>query len=416
MSGHFDVAWVREQFPGLARRVGDQAAVFFDGPAGSQVPQRVIDAVAHYLAHTNANLGGAFATSVETGQMLRGAQEAVADLLGASSADEVVFGPSMTALTFALSQAVGQTWRAGDEIVLSRLEHDANVTPWVMAAEKRGVRVHHVGFDPRDCTLDLQQLGARLGERTRLVAVGAASNLSGSITEVARVAEMARAVGAQLFVDAVHFAPHRAMEVQAWDCDFLCCSAYKFFGPHVGVLWGREELLRSLPVAKLRPASDELPDRWSSGTPNLEGIAGTQAAVEYIAELGRRVGDAAGAGRRAAIVAAFDAIGAYEQALCQQLLEGLDGLKRFRVWGITRRDQLNQRTPTVFFTHAAHAPQQIARALAEQGIFVWAGNNYALPVTEALGLEPAGGVRVGLLHYNTGHEVARLLERLAALA
>jgi len=410
-AGSFDVDWCRRQFPALARRLGQKPAVFFDGPAGSQVPQRVIDAVAHYLAQTNANHEGVFPTSRESDALLAEAHRGLAEFVGADDPREVVFGANMTSLTFALSRALARTWQPGDELLVTRLAHDANVTPWVLAARDVGLRVRHVGIRPEDCTLDPADLKSKLSERTRLVAVACASNAVGTINPVSEIAEAAHDAGAKVFLDAVHYAPHRLLEVEAWRCDFLVCSAYKFFGPHVGVLWGRSELLETLPAYKVRPAPDESPGRWMTGTQNHEGIAGTLAAVDYLAELGRRV-DPTAWSRRLALAAAFRAIAAYERELVDELLGGLSELKRVRVWGITDPRRLDERVPTVAVTHAQLTPRDLARHLADHGIFVWHGNFYALPLTDALGLEPEGLVRIGLLHYNTREEIRRLLVAL----
>jgi len=409
-----DIRRVRERFPGLAREVGGRPAVFLDGPAGSQVPRRVADAVAHYLLRQNANSGGAFATSRETERMLGEAHRAVADLLGSDDPDLVIFGPNMTTLTLAFARAFARTLKPDDEIVVTRLEHDANFTPWIQAARDAGATVREVTIRPDDCTLDIADLEAKLSARTRLVAVTAASNAVGSLTPLARIAELVHGVGGELFVDAVHFAPHGLIDVAAWGCDYLTCSAYKFFGPHVGILWGRREALERAPAYKLRPPQDALPGRWMTGTPNHEGIAGTLAAIDYLADLGREHAPEA-AGRRAALTAAFDVIRGYERGLVGGLLAGLRALPDVRVWGITDPGRTDLRVPTVAFTHARHTPTEIARRLGERGVFVWDGNYYALPLTEALGLEPEGMVRVGLLHYNTADEVEWLIECLREL-
>jgi len=408
------VAALRRQFPGLSRRVGDRPAVFLDGPAGSQAPQRVIDAVGHVLAHSNANHDGPFATSRECDAMLEEAHRAAAELLGGDDPDCVAFGPNMTTLTLALSRALARTWQPGDEVLLTRLEHDANFTPWVLAAGDAGATVRYVGIRRDDCTLDLDDLRNKLNERTRLVAVGAASNAVGTINPVSEVARAAHAVGAELFVDAVHYAPHALVDVAAWDCDYLACSAYKFFGPHVGLLWGRRELLERLAPYKLRPAPDELPGRWMTGTQNHEGIAGTLAAIDYLADLGRQLQPAA-AGRRQALAAAFAGIVPYEQMLVARLIAGLQQIGDVRVWGIVDPARSAERVPTVAFTHRRLTSQQIAEILGERGIFCWPGNYYALPLTEALGLEPDGAVRLGLLHYNTTEEVDRAIEEIGRL-
>jgi cysteine desulfurase family protein (TIGR01976 family) len=411
----FPVALSRAQFPALSRTIEGQLPVYFDGPAGSQVPRSVAEAVSTYLTTTNANHGGVFPTSRASDALLDEAHAALADFIGSDDPQSIAFGANMTTLTLALSRALGRTWRPGDEVIVTRLDHDANVTPWVLAARDAGARVLHVDIRPEDCTLDLADFQAKLSPRTRLVAVGAASNAVGTINPIAEMARRAHAVGAWLFVDAVHYAPHRSIDVQAWDCDFLACSAYKFFGPHVGVLWGRRELLAELPAYKLRPAPDELPGRWMTGTQNHEGIAGALAAVEYLADLGRAI-DAEAADRRSALCAAFGAIAAYEAELARELLAGLKLIPEVKIWGIADESRLGQRVPTVAITHERLSPQEVAEYLADRGIYVWHGNFYALPLTEALGLEPAGLVRIGLLHYNQRDEVQRLLAALEALA
>ncbi len=411
MSAAFPIDSIRAQFPGLQREVAGRAAIFFDGPAGSQTPQRVADAVSDYLLHRNANHGGAFATAQESDAMLADAHRAVADFIGAASAREISFGANMTTLTFALTRALSRTWKPRDEIILSRLDHDANVSPWELAARDAGAVVKYIGVRPDDCTLDLDTLRASLGARTRLVAVGAASNLVGTINPIEEICELAHAVGAQIFVDAVHLAPHRLIDVTRWDCDYLVCSPYKFFGPHLGVLWGRSELLSELPAYKVRAADDAIPDRWMTGTQCHEGIAGTLEAVNYLADLGREI-EAAALDRRRALRAAFAAIEAYEGSLCGELLEGVAAIAGARVVGIRDPERLSERAPTVGVLAERCSPVALAEELGKRGVFSWGGNSYALPLTEALGLEPGGVLRVGLLHYNTAEEVARFLDLL----
>jgi cysteine desulfurase family protein (TIGR01976 family) len=374
----------------------------------------VIDAVARYLTETNANHGGVFTTSRESDALLDHAHRAMADFLGTEDPDLVAFGPNMTTLTFALSRAIARTWKPGDEVIVTQLEHDANYTPWVLAAGDAGAKVRCVGIHPEDCTFDVEDLKDKLSERTSLVAVCCASNAVGTITPVTEIIRMAHEAGAQVFLDAVHFAPHAKMEVDTWDCDYLVCSAYKFFGPHVGVLWGKRELMSQLPVYKLRPAPDALPGRWMTGTQSHEGIAGTMAAIDYLAELGGASAPQP-SGRRGALRAAYAAIGEYERELTTRLVDGLRQLPEVRIWGITAPERMRERVPTVSFTHARHRSIDVARLLAERGIFVWHGNFYALPLTEALGLEPDGMVRVGLLHYNTPEEIDRLLVAMREL-
>ncbi len=410
----FDVDWCRRQFPALARRVGDQPAVYFDGPAGSQVPRRVIDAIGDYLVRMNANHAGVFETSRQSDAMLESAHRGLADLVGTDDPATVIFGPNMTSLTFTLSRSLARTWQPGDQVLVTRFEHDANVTPWVLAARDAGATVQQVGIHASDCTLDIEDLAAKLSSRTRLVAIGCASNAAGTISPMEEICRLAHAAGALVFFDAVHYAPHGLMDVSRWDCDFLTCSAYKFFGPHVGVLWGRRELLEGLPAYKVRPAPEELPGRWMTGTQNHEGIAGTLAAVEYLADLGRMLCPDA-PDRRSALAAAYRGIVAYERDLVAELIEGLAEFPEIKVWGITDPSRLDRRVPTVAITHRRLSPRHLAEHLDTRGIFVWHGNFYALPLTEALGLEPEGVIRIGLLHYNTGEEVQRLLAALREL-
>ena len=411
MTARFDLESVRSQFPAFNRTVEGHPVVFLDGAAGSQVPSRVAEAVSGYLIGTNANHGGPFATSVESDAMLDAAHQAAADFLGTADPDTVAFGANMTTLTLAVSRALASTWQPGDRILVSRLDHDANVTPWTLAAHDAGVAVDHIDIHPDTATLDLDTLHDRITDSTRLVAIGAASNLSGSINPVTEITQAAHRVGALVFVDAVHLAPHRLLNVEAWDCDLLACSAYKFFGPHVGLLWGRRNLLESLKAYKLRPASNQLPDKWMTGTGNHEGIAGVGEAIEYLADLGRGV-DPTAESRRQALATAFRAIGNHERELSLGLLDGLVRLPGVTVHGITDADLIDQRVATYSITHDQLSPGELAKHLARRGIFTWAGNHYALPVTEALGLEPGGTLRISALHYNTLEEIERTISAL----
>jgi cysteine desulfurase family protein (TIGR01976 family) len=405
----------RRQFPALSRRVGERLAVFLDGPGGTQVPQRVIEAVSNTLAHHNANQCGLFATSQEADRMIAAAQRGLCDFLGADDPRTIVFGQNMTSLTLALSRSLARTWKPADEIVVTRLDHDANVSPWVLAARDAGATVRWAGIRSEDCTLDLDELRRLINERTRLVAVGAASNATGGINPVRDIADWAHAVGAKVFVDAVHYAPHGLIDVQAWGCDFLACSAYKFFGPHIGVLWGRRELLESLDAYKVRPAPLESPYKWMTGTQSHEAIAGTLAAVDYLADLGRLLSASDSLTRRAALREAYREIGLYERQLAGQLLAGLATNPDVQVFGITDPQRLDERFATVSFTHDRFTPREMAERLGRQGFFVWHGNYYALNLTETLDLEPEGMLRVGLMHYNTPTEVDRLLEAVRGL-
>ncbi len=408
----FDLTWIRAQFPALAQEVNGHPAVFFDGPGGTQVPQRVIDAVADYLIHHNANTHGAFATSRRTDETIDAARAAMADLLGCA-ADEVVFGPNMTTLTFAISRAFGRDIRPGDEIVLTRLDHDANVAPW-KALEAQGAVIRMVDIDTEECTLDMADMARAIGPRTKLVAVGYASNAVGTINDVATITRMAHAVGALVYIDAVHYAPHGPIDVQALDCDFLACSPYKFFAPHMGALYGKREHLARLRPYKVRPASDDIPDRWETGTKNHEGLAGVTAAIEYLAELGQRIKPAAT--RRAALVQAMEAIKAYERGLSERLIAGLLAIPGLTFYGISDPARFDMRTPTVAVRLAGRTPRELAEALGRRGIFCWDGNYYAINLTERLGVEADGGMlRIGLVHYNTAEEIDRLLEALNEL-
>ncbi|MGE0607722.1 MAG: cysteine desulfurase-like protein [Pirellulales bacterium] len=409
----WDVADIRRRFPALKKMAAEKPAVYFDGPAGSQVPQRVIDGIGRYLTEMNANHGGVFATSVESDALLAQAHQAGADLVGADDPGEIAFGANMTTLTLAFSRALARTWQPADEIVLSRSDHDANVTPWVLAARDAGVEVKHIEMNSADGTLNMDDLRQKLSSRTRLVAVGCASNATGTIHPVAEIARLAHGVGAEVFLDAVHFAPHLLMDVRAWDCDYLACSAYKFFGPHVGLLWGTRQRMEALQPYKLRPSSDKLPERWMTGTQSHEGIAGTLEAIEYLAELGRPIVGSS-ASRRAALRAAFERIARYEQTLLLRLMNGLAAMPLVKVWGITDPGHFDHRVPTVSLTHSGYSARVLAERLAAEGIFAWHGNFYALPLTEALGLEPDGLLRIGLLHYNTAEEVDRLLAAMPA--
>jgi cysteine desulfurase family protein (TIGR01976 family) len=407
---NFNPHAIRPLFPALSQEVAGRPALFFDAPGGTQVPTPVITAISDYLAHSNANTHGAFATSRRTDEVIAAAHAAMADLLGCS-AQETVFGANMTSLTFALSRAIGRELGPGDEVIVTRLDHDANVAPWRALAEC-GVTIREVDVDVEDCTLVMADLEAQLSSRTRLVAVGYASNAVGTINDVARVVELARQAGALSFIDAVHYAPHGPIDVKALDCDFLACSVYKFFGPHVGVIYGKAEHLERLRPYKVRPASDEVPDRWMTGTQNHEGLAGVTAAVNYLAALSQQpTGD-----RRTDLQAAMGMIKSYEQTLSERLITGLLSIPGLSFYGIREVDRVAQRTPTVSFRLAGLTPREVATALGERGIFAWDGNYYALNLSERLGVESLGGmVRIGLAHYNTVEEVDYLLESLAQI-
>jgi cysteine desulfurase family protein (TIGR01976 family) len=410
-----DLEWIRGQFPALQQVDDDgRPLVFFDGPGGTHVPEAVIDAVARYYRTDNANTHGAFVTSRKTDEMLATAHRSAAELLGCD-ADEVVFGQNMTSLTFAVSRAIGNTLAPGDEVLLTTLDHDANYTPWVLMARDRGVTVNVVDIDPRDCTLDLADFERKLGARTRLVAVGMASNATGSRTDVERIARRAHEVGALVYADAVHYAPHGPLDVRRLDCDFLACSAYKFFGPHLGLLYGRRSLLTRLEAYRVRPAGSEGSEKWETGTLNHEGIAGFVAAIDYLESLGRRVAPSASS-RRDALVAAMTAVQAYERGLSERLLAGLARIPGLKVYGIDDPERLGERTPTFSVRVAGHSPGALARHLAARGICCWDGNFYAQNLAERLDVEATGGfLRIGLVHYNTVAEIERLAAALAEL-
>jgi cysteine desulfurase family protein (TIGR01976 family) len=404
-----DLDWIREQFPALQQELNGQPIVFFDGPGGTQVPRTAIAAMGDYLLHSNANAHGAFLTSAQTDGLIASARLAVASLLGCD-ADEVVFGANMTTLTFGISRAIGRELQPGDEIIVTRLDHDANVTPWsTLAAE--GVVLRVVDINSQDCTLDMDSLEQMINERTRVVAIGYASNAVGTINDIAAVVRSAHAVGALVFVDAVHYVPHGPIDVQTLDCDFLTCSAYKFFGPHIGILYGKRRHLARLLPYKVRPAPDDVPGRWETGTQNHEGMAGLIATLHYLTELGHRISPQLG--NRAALIQAMEAIQHYERKLARLLIPGLLQIPDLTIYGITEPSRFSWRTPTVALRLKGQTPYTVAKELGDRGIFVWHGNFYALGLTQRLELEASGGfVRIGLVHYNTEAEVNRLLKAL----
>ncbi len=415
------VAEIRTEFPALQQTAGGKPLVFLDGPGGTQVHGSVIEAMRHAFTHATSNLGGAFLHSRRADEIVGAARAAMADLLNAAQAEEIVFGPNMTSLTFQVSRAVGRTLAPGDEIVVTRLDHDANIAPW-QALEETGAIVRRVDFRPGDCTLDMSGLEEAINPRTKVLALGYASNAVGTINPVQHAVELAHAVGALVYVDAVHYVPHALVDVQALGCDMLVCSAYKFYGPHVGVLYGKYDLLSALPAYKVRPAGDQPPDKFETGTQSFEALAGVTAAVEYMASLGRRFGDSSGSGaagtsgRRLELKEAMAAIRAHEMELCRQLVTGLREIPGLEIHGITDLGRFAERVPTVSFTMEGTSPAEIAARLAQANVYVWDGNFYAVSVTERLGLEERGGLlRVGLAHYTTSQEVDTLLGLLADL-
>ncbi|MGA2763839.1 MAG: cysteine desulfurase-like protein [Spirochaetia bacterium] len=408
---------VRSHFPAL-----ESGVIHFDNPAGTQICREAMDRMNDYLVHRNANHGGAFRSSRESDAMVHDARRAVADFLGAAHPEEISFGQNMTSLTLHVSRSLARELSPGDEIVVTRLDHDANVTPWVLAARDRGCVVKWVDFDPATCAWSADELSKQVGPRTKIVAVGYASNATGTISPIARAVKMAHEVGALCFVDAVHFAPHGPVDVTALGCDLLVCSAYKFFGPHIGVMYGKRDLMERLTAYKVRPAGDAPPDKWETGTQSFESIAGAMGAVEYLEWVGRTFGGfsdplrAARPDRISALKAGMCAIRAWEADLSREMLEGLSGIHGLTIFGITDPARLAERAPTYSFTLDGVHPRRICEELDRQGISASDGNYYAVEVTTRLGLEATGGmVRVGAAHYNTKEEVSRLVKALSGI-
>ena len=406
-----DLGMVRAQFPALAKTDSGVRRIYLDNPAGTQVPELVLQRMTECLVEANANLGGYFRTAHLADQVVSEARLAMADLLNAPSADEITFGQNMTSLTLHLSRSIGRHLQAGDELVLSRMEHDANVAPWLLMARDHDLEVRWLPFNTESFEFDAGALDDVLTERTRLLCIGGASNLTGTINDIKSMCAKARDVGAWSFVDAVQLAPHVLPDVQDYGCDFFTCSAYKFFGPHQGILWARSDVYTELEPYKVRPAPAELPWRFETGTQSHEGMAGTAAAVDYFAGVGAAL--SASQDRRAQLLAAFTAMFDYEKELMQQLVGGLQQIRGVRIQGITDPRALDRRVPTVSFVHDKHAPDRIARALGEQNIFVWSGHNYGYEPARLLGLLEGGGVvRIGAVHYNSATEID---ETLAAI-
>jgi cysteine desulfurase family protein (TIGR01976 family) len=420
-SAPLDSAWVRRQFPSLALRVAEHPVIYFDNPAGTQVPERVIAKVTKHFMEANANAHGDFLTSRRTDAMVDQARSLSAAFLGASSPSEIAFGPNMTTLTYSLSRILARGWSAGDEVIVTDLDHDANISPWLDLAD-RGIVVRRIPLSSsQEGTLDLQAFERLLSPRTRLVAVGYASNALGTINDLPRIVGLARTAGAQVWVDAVHYGPHGPIDVQALGCDFLVCSAYKFFGPHLGILWGRRALLDQLRSDRVRPAPSESPDKFETGTKNHEGLAGLVGTFEYLGELGGEPNlaqapaqpPASAGSARLALERAMRRIRAYELELGALLLDGLRSVPGLRIIGWAEASELERRVPTFAFTLRGVSSQEVCQRLSEQGIFAWAGHHYALTLMERLGLAERGGVvRVGAVHYNTHQEVERLSSAL----
>jgi len=428
MSQVLDLSSYRRYFPSLSLDVNGKQAIYFDNPGGTQVAQQVVDAMLSYFRSANANSHGAFLTSQRTDQVIAAARSAMADFLHAASPNEIVFGPNMTTLTFAFSRAIGKTLQPGDEIIVTVLDHDANVAPW-LALQEHGVLIRTVDVHPENVTLDMEDMRAKLTERTRVIAVGYASNAVGTINDLVTIIRWAHEVGALAWIDAVQFAPHGPIDVQALGADFLVCSSYKFFGPHLGILYGKTEHLEKFPAYKVRPASNSIPDRWETGTQNHEGLAGLVGVIDYLATLGREYsvqynnafeapsGGSSYRGRQLELKIAMQAIMDYERGLSAQLLAGLREIKDIQIYGITDPQQFACRVPTIACNIEGHSPRELAEYLASQGIFAWDGNYYALGIMERLGLEERGGaLRLGMAHYNTLDEIDSVLECLERLS
>jgi cysteine desulfurase family protein (TIGR01976 family) len=408
----FPIDAVRAEFPSLGVRDGNLARVYLDNPAGTQIPRCVSAALERFFLTANANLGGYFSSSVAADRVFYGAYQALAAFLGAASEREIVIGPSMTSLTFSFSRSLGRTFRRGDEVIVTRMDHEGNVAPWLAMAEERGMVVRWLPFDQQTWRIEPEALDAVLSERTKVLALNYASNLSGSINDVRSLSAKAKEAGALVYVDAVQYAPHRLIDAPSLGCDFLTCSAYKFYGPHLGVLWGREELLNDIYAYKVRPVPDTLPEKFEVGTPQLELHAAVTAAVEYLEWLGQLFGSSADA--RGKIAHAFDHISSWERELTSRLINRVCALPGVTVQGITEPAQMDFRVPTVSLTHATRRSSEIARELARRGIFVWSGHNFALELARSLGLdETEGVVRIGLAHYNTPSEVDTTVSALA---
>lgn len=415
----FDLQTVRSCFPSLSIADNGEPRIYFDNPAGTQVPQLVIDRMSECLLQANANLGGYFATSRSADAIVDDAHAAMADLLNAPSPDEIIFGQNMTTLTLHVSRSIGRQFREGDEIILSRMDHDANVTPWVLLARDLGLKVRWLPFNLESFEFDLSAFDDLLNDRTRLVCVGGASNMTGTIHDIRTISARARKAGAWTYIDAVQSVPHVPTDVQEIGCDFLACSAYKFFGPHQGILWGRREALEQLEPYKVRPAPDSIPGAFETGTQSHEGMAGTAAAVDYYAWVGETMAqdylerNERYAGRSRYVHAAMCCLFEYETTLARHLIDGLRHLPGVKVLGITAADAMKRRVPTVSFTASGMSSAGIAEALARRNIFVWSGHNYAVEAARALGIYDNGsGVRIGPVHYNSVQELDCLLTAL----
>ena len=407
MTAALDVAAIRAQFPALALTHNGAPRIYLDNPAGTQVPQRVIERTVDCLANRNANLGGYFVTTVEAGELVDLAHQACADFYNAASMNEIVFGQNMTRLTLHMSRCLGKQFKRGDEIVLSRMDHDANVAPWLLLADDLGLVVRWIDFDTETYEFPDDALTKVLSDKTKLLAMGMASNCTGTVNDTKRFAAEAKKAGAIVYLDAVQYAPHYAIDVQDLGADFVVSSAYKWFGPHQGILWGREALLKDTFGYKVRPAGEELPHKFETGTLSHEGMAGTLGAIEYLEQFGT------GGTRAKRVASAWNNLADYEHKITLQLIEGLKTFKGLTIRGITSANAMHRRVPTVSFTLDGHHPEALAKAFAKDNIFVWSGHNYAIEPVGRMGLMDKGGVlRVGLAHYNTEAEVDALLSSI----
>ncbi len=409
---------IRSLFPSLSVAAEDGTLpVFLDNPAGTQVPRSVMEAVTQYYLTMNANSGGSFATSRRNDEMVLQTRERMADFFNAASANEIVIGPNMTTLNFALSRALARTFSPGDEIVLTRMDHDANVSPWTLIARDYGLHVKWVDIDASDCTLDMGSLEEALTDRTKIVATAQASNAVGTINPVMQIAGMAHAVGAWHVVDAVQSAPHLPIDVQDIGCDFLLCSSYKFYGPHLGIMWGKEDLLNQLPAYKVRPAKDVAPNRWENGTPSYETWNGLRACLDYWRHIGQQFGDAQlpqYQGARLDMKRALHTVQDYERELAAELIEGLRSIKGVTLAGIVDSERYAWRVPTVAMVKDGKTPDEIAASLAQNHVYVWSGDYYAPQIMQLLD-RPQGMVRIGIGQYNTREEIQRTLNLIEAI-
>ncbi len=401
---------IRKEFPSLKEKFNGRQAIFFDSPGGTQVPKRVIDAMKDYFLRKNSNTHGVFETSIRTDSTIEEARIVASDFLN-SSPDEIVFGNNMTSLTFHLSRSLSKEIKKGDEIIVTRLEHDANISPWLMLAEDTGAKIRWCEINKEDCTLEMEDLKSKINERTRIIAICYASNSVGTINDVKKVVKWGKEVGAITYVDAVQYAPHGLIDVKDLGCDFLVCSSYKFFGPHLGILYGKREHLNRWRAYKVRPVPDFSPEKWETGTQNHEGIAGFISAVEYIAELGVKYGgESKESPRRIKIIRAFEMIKDYESKLCGYLLEELSNIRNVKIYGIRSLNRCNERVPVISIRKEGKSPEEMAKALARENIFCWHGHFFAIEIQRALGLDDKGGfLRIGLVHYNTREEIKKFI-------